>query len=104
MGEILKLEPAPRSDRVTIFYIQPYWRDRGVLGEARRREYRTEREARVAGRALSQRYALVEVFSISGYPRADFWEAPTLLSVCEGGCDMVLKTSQFISTGRIRSV
>lgn len=69
--------------QVEIFYVQPYWRDRGRLGEGRRREFRTEREAQVTARALAERYARVDVFRVAGYPASDLWGRPRLIAKLE---------------------
>ena len=71
------------APKVEIFYVQPYWRDRGRLGEGRRREFRTEREAQVTARALGERYARVEVYRVVGYPTGPLWGRPRLIAVVE---------------------
>lgn len=71
------------ATKVQIFYVQPFWRDRGRLGEGRRREFRTEREAQIAARAMGERYARVEVYRVTGYPAGPLWSRPRLIAVVE---------------------
>lgn len=71
------------ATKVEIFYVQPYWRDRGRLGEGRRREFRTEREAQVTARALAERYARVDVLRIAGYPAEGAWGHPRMIARIE---------------------
>ena len=88
MGTVIQLareEEPPK--RVRIYQVQPYWLDRGELGAGRMREFRTEREAGVAARALAARYYRVELHVVRGYAGSDCWDEPILLGVFGGRLD-----------------
>ena len=83
MGEVIQFprrDPPPTISRqVVIYRVQPFWLDRGVPGAGRVREFITEREARVAARALSLRYWRVEVTKVGGFPGSDCWDEPEII-------------------------
>lgn len=67
--------------RVTIFCVQPFWRDgTSKLAHGELRQFLREREARRAGEAAARRVGGAVVYAVDGDPDFESWGRPRLLA------------------------
>lgn len=83
MGDVVQLRRPPQTRALSIWWVQPFWLDRGRPGAGRVREFGTRREADVAARVMGERYWRVEVSLVRGYPGTDTWEPPEAVYAIE---------------------
>ena len=65
---------------VTVFRVQPYWRNGRRLEPSRPEEFLAEREARRAAERLFRSCAGVAIYAVQGEPEFDYWAEPIVIA------------------------
>lgn len=73
-------QAAPVSNKVEIFCVQAYWRDRRGLAKGRFQQFASREKALRAGKAASVKAAGVAVYVMRGYPGTDTWDGPVMIA------------------------